>query len=132
MAAAKRYGNSSSSGGGCVTPTKMLCNNSSDILFQQNSGNEIQQQQHSSVSRQLSSSIPLINNSNITPQTGGVISSPVNGGILRRSPLISQLVKNSKIIRNYPFLFRLHQQPRQHHFHPVLSMLLAKLKITDY
>nr|CAD2168545.1 unnamed protein product [Meloidogyne enterolobii] len=91
MAAAKRYGNSSSSGGGCVTPTKMLCNNSSDILFQQNSGNEIQQQQHSSVSRQLSSSIPLINNSNITPQTGGVISSPVGGGILRRSPLLSQL-----------------------------------------
>uniref|UniRef100_A0A914N907 C2H2-type domain-containing protein n=1 Tax=Meloidogyne incognita TaxID=6306 RepID=A0A914N907_MELIC len=89
MAAAKRYGNSSNSGG-CVTPTKMLCNNSSDILFQQNSGNEVQQQ-HSSVSRQLSSSIPLINNSNITPQTGGVISSPVNGGILRRSPLISQL-----------------------------------------
>lgn len=130
MAAAKRYGNSSNSGG-CVTPTKMLCNNSSDILFQQNSGNEVQQQ-HSSVSRQLSSSIPLINNSNITPQTGGVISSPVNGGILRRSPLISQLVKNSKIIRNYPFLFRLHQQLRQHHFHPVLSMLLAKLKITDY
>uniref|UniRef100_A0A915LKZ6 C2H2-type domain-containing protein n=1 Tax=Meloidogyne javanica TaxID=6303 RepID=A0A915LKZ6_MELJA len=90
MAAAKRYGNSSSSGG-CVTPTKIFCNNSSDIVFQQNSGNEIQQQQHSSVSRQLSSSIPLINNSNITPQTGGVISSPVGGGILRRSPLLSQL-----------------------------------------
>ncbi|CAK5062364.1 unnamed protein product [Meloidogyne enterolobii] len=91
MAAAKRYGNSGSGGGGgCVTPTKMLCNNSSDILFQQNSGNETQQQ-HSSVSRQLSSSIPLINNSNITPQTGGVISSPVGGGILRRSPLLSQL-----------------------------------------
>uniref|UniRef100_A0A914NA03 C2H2-type domain-containing protein n=1 Tax=Meloidogyne incognita TaxID=6306 RepID=A0A914NA03_MELIC len=89
MAAAKRYGNSSSSGG-CVTPTKIFCNNSSDIVFQQNSGNEVQQQ-HSSVSRQLSSSIPLINNSNITPQTGGVISSPVGGGILRRSPLLSQL-----------------------------------------
>ncbi|KAF7639965.1 hypothetical protein Mgra_00000408 [Meloidogyne graminicola] len=85
MAAAKRSG-----GSGCVTPTKMLHTpNNSDFVFQQNSGNEIQQQQqHSSVSRQLSS-ISSVANNFITPQTG-VISSPL-GGVLRRSPLLSQL-----------------------------------------
>ncbi|KAL7078728.1 hypothetical protein ACQ4LE_002398 [Meloidogyne hapla] len=71
MAAAKRCG-----GNGCVTPTKMLQTSNSDN--QQHSG-------QSSVTRQLSSSIPFVNNS-ISPQN---IASP--GGVLRRSPLLSHL-----------------------------------------
>ena len=91
MAAAKR-----SSGSGCVTPTKMLQTPNSDI-FQQHSGNETLSSftpqpsgQHASVSRQLSSSIPSVVNNSITSQTG-IVASPL-GGVLRRSPMLSQLV----------------------------------------